>query len=404
MADLKQVQKDAPDALDQFKSAVDTLSDVLGTVSKLTTLIGIGDLVSQLTKMFLPGKPDPVTAALTAIQQKLDTILHFEVADAEKEHMFQVDALTQAARANWRTLFEIQFDFNNPLVRIDDLEKNTSIAANELAQQDHYWLRPFYDGLLITDALGATFIQGPTPPLDLTLGPGLPQVFDYRLTLPAFLYAIQIRCGFILALHQARPAIETARIVDAFKQTEVQPMLSRLESVYGTMVAGVVSVPVPKNSEELTAWNKNGSRVGVVDIYARLGNIEQFFDQGFIKSELAFAVFQARLGLNNVQHWKNWYAHAGFGATWSSIQNVRALLGEAPDSFDKNALWSVKDVAAALGATFVKIIPGISLPLSAVIEGLVLVGRPGVSIDPVVRPLSFRGALQAALTAQVFVG
>jgi hypothetical protein len=354
--------------------------------------------------MFLPGQPDPVTVTLAAIQQKLDTVLHFEVASAEKEHMFQVNAVTQDARTNWRTLFEIQFDFDNLLVSIPDLEKNTSTAANELAEQDMFWLRPFYDGLLITDAVGANFFQGPTPPLDFSLGPSLPQVFDYRLTLPAFLYAIQIRCGFVLALHQAHPATETDAILDAFKRTEVQAIRSRLESVYGTMLAGVVPVPVPKNSNELTAWAKNGSRVGVVDIYARLGSIEQFFDQGFIKSDLAFAVFQARLGLNNIQHWKNWYAHAGFGDVWSSIQNVRALLGETPDPIDKNALWSIKEIAAALGPTFVKIIPRISLPLSSVLEGLILVGRPGVSTDPIVRPLSFRSALQTALTAQDFVG
>jgi hypothetical protein len=94
------VQKDAPDTLEQFKSAIGTLSDILGTVSKLTTLIGVGDLVGKLAKVFLPGQPDPVTVALAAIQQKLDTVLHFEVARAEKGHMFQVNAVTRDAQTN----------------------------------------------------------------------------------------------------------------------------------------------------------------------------------------------------------------------------------------------------------------------------------------------------------------
>ena len=60
MADLKQVQKDAPDTLEQFKSAIGTLSDILGTISKLTTLIGVGDLVGKLVKMFCQGNPIPL--------------------------------------------------------------------------------------------------------------------------------------------------------------------------------------------------------------------------------------------------------------------------------------------------------------------------------------------------------
>jgi hypothetical protein len=412
---MQQAKKDAPDVLDQFSSAVGQLSTIVSTVSKLTTLLGMGDLVAQLAKMFIPGKPDPIAQALTAIQQKLDVVLHFEVASAEKEHMFQVNDLVANAETNWRTLFETQFDFNNPLVNIALTEENTSNAANELAQKDMYWLRPFYDGLIFNDGV----YEGPSPPLDFSLGPGLPQVFDYRLTLPAFLYSVQIRCGFVLSLHKAQPMTETDAIVEAFKRTEVQPMLNRLQSTYETMVAGIVPVRCAKDLGELVAWQKaasargdglsawetaGGSRVGVVDIYAGLGNIEQFFDQGFIRSDLAFAVYQARFNLNNMLRWKNWYARGGFGSVWSSIQSVRGLLGEVPDAFDTNALWSIKDIASALGPSLLKITPGVPLALSSVLKALALVGSPGVPVPPIVPPVSFRSLLNNGITQQDFVG
>jgi len=403
MPDLQKVQQDAPDVIEQFSSALGKLSTALGIVSKISSLLGLGDVVGQLLKTFIPGQPDPVTVALAAIGQKLDVVLHFEVADAEKEHMFQIEALTADARTNWRTLLEVNFDFSNPTVDVAAIDMNTSTAANELAQQDMYWLRPFYDGLTIVDSAGLSFFQGPTPPLDQSLGPGLPQVFDYRLTLPAFLYAVQIRCGFVFALNKARPESETDAIVARIRQAEVTAMESRLENVYATMVAGVVAVPVPQNDAELQAWDLNGRRMGVVDIYARLGNVEQFFDQGFILSDLARAVFRARLGLHNMQHWKNWYAHAGFGDVWDSLQAVRAILGSTTELFDKNAAWSLRDVAVALDS-FQKVTPGIPLSVSSIVESIVLVGLPttAATAAPILRPFSFRAALSAALAQQNF--
>ena len=100
-------------------------------------------------------------------------------------------------------------------------------------------MRPFYDGLVYRDgwftdvdppidSIGATPIQ--------SLGPTLPQVFDYRLTMPAFLSAIQVRTGFVAALRTARLDVETDTVYQAFLTDELVHMVDRLTNTYSVIV------------------------------------------------------------------------------------------------------------------------------------------------------------------------
>ncbi|MBV9354875.1 MAG: hypothetical protein JO023_05050, partial [Chloroflexi bacterium] len=107
-----------PDVTDQFSSTVGQLVQAYGTLSKIVSVLGplaaTGDVLSLLLGAFSPKKPDPVQEALTDIKQKLDTVLHFEVAHDELEHMFHVNDVIKDAATDWQTLVEGGFAFDTP--------------------------------------------------------------------------------------------------------------------------------------------------------------------------------------------------------------------------------------------------------------------------------------------------
>jgi hypothetical protein len=405
MADPKEAAANAPSITEEFKNSVDNVVSTMRTIFMVTGALGVPDLVAALLKSFIPGKPDPVAQALQVITEKLDGMLHFAAAQSQKELMFQVRDVMKDAVFNWRTLCETGFDFGNPKVSIADCEKNTQ-AANELLQTGTYWLRPFYQAGVYHDPGDSDHWTEAQPALDHSLGEDLPQVWDYRVTMPAFLFAIHIRCAFKLALRTARPDVETGRQFQIFKDTEARPMLTFLSQAYDRMVSGLVTPALPNFTEpEFLRWQKAGLPNGVVDIYSGIGIIGQFFDQGFIFTDLEYDVFAARFNLNNLAKKKVWYRQAGFGAIWSAVQSLRVFVGEVPESIDRNGgLW-IREVRAALGSVFASNSPEPAhmLSLESLIVRLTKVGRTGVEPQPVLRPMSLRGSLADATDQQDFV-
>jgi hypothetical protein len=259
---VQDVKNNGPGIQGDDSSTMKTLGDGIGVVANLLQVGGLGG-VAQLVDKFL-GKVDPVEAKLNALGAKMDAALHFEAAHDEDEHMFHVNDVIKSAATNWRTLNEVKFDLGSALVDISRFDENTSTAANELADKDIYWVRPFYDGLVYSDG----WFTGVDPPLDhigdqaiKSLGPSLPQVFDYRLTMPTFLYAIQIRTGFVAALRLSRPDVETDNIFKAFLDTEIVAITNRLTSTYDVIVNGLVTPPAPDNNHDaLRRWARCQSR------------------------------------------------------------------------------------------------------------------------------------------------
>jgi hypothetical protein len=392
------IESDATETMATLGDGISFLADVLG-------VLGLGG-VAQLVNKF-QGKIDPVEAALADLRAKMDAALHFEAAHDEDEHMFHVNDVIKEAATNWRTLNEVAFDLGSGLVDIPLFEQNTSTAANELALKDIYWVRPFYDGLVYRDG----WVTGVDPPIDHignqlipSLGPALPQVFDYRLTIPTFLYAIQIRIGFVATLRLARPNIETDEVYQRFLSTEVKPITNRLSSTYDVIVQGLVMPPVPdKNHDAFLHWGRAASPGGAVDTYAGFGLINQigtrFIDLG---SDLDYQVFRIGFQVNNLLQKKRYYSDAGLGGIWQAIQGLRPLLGQTSDPIDVNASLSLREISDILGTILIDD-PSQTLQFTTALEvavRLTQIGQLGnlKPLTPVSRPLSLRGAIAAAVS------
>jgi hypothetical protein len=381
-----------PDVIDQFTQAVSSTAGFMTNVLKYAGMLGVPDVISGIMKMFVPGKPDPTAVALQAIQAKLDTVLHFAVAHDEKEHMFHVNDVIHAAATDWRTLGEVNCDFNSSLVNISDFNAHTSDAANSLMNSNLYWLRPFWDGLVYTDG----WIQGTQPEIDTSLGPDLPQVWDYRLTLPSFLYAIQIRCGFKTALHKIKPSVETDAIFQRFKDLEVKPMLAFLSDAYQKLLNGFVSPAVP-TLDQMRQWQIASSKLGAVQIYGGYTAMEQFFDgPPFHPTDLEFSAFAVRFRLNNMARRVAGYQKLALGKVWESIQSLNSFLGQPAEGTDLHAGWSVRAIDSSLAPDFRGATVFISV--RSLIHRMRTVKNNGHP-NPPPSPLSFRDSLNAIIVA-----
>jgi hypothetical protein len=407
MGTVQDVKNNGPAIQKEDSDAMQLLGDGIGVVANVLQVAGLGGVAQLIDK--LRGVVDPVQASLTALGQKMDAALHFEAAHDEDEHMFHVNDVISDAQTNWRTLFEVNFDFSSQLVNISLFEQNTSKAANELANKDIYWVRPFYSELAYRDG----WFTGVDPPIDRigdtliqSLGPTLPQVFDYRLTMPAFLTAIQIRTGFIAALRTARPDVETDAIYQAFLSTELVPMVNRLSSTYSVIVSGLVTPPVPQmmpqdKNDDFQRWGRAGSPSGAVDIYAGFGIVNQTGTR-FLDPGLDYQVFAVGYQVQNLLMKKKYYADSGLGGIWTSIQKLKPVLGQKSDAIDVNASISMREISGILGNILVDDPSGTLqvINLAGIAIRLTQVGMLGnlQPVTPVPRPVSMRAAIAAAVS------
>jgi len=404
MGDVKPVKDDAPDIKGEDGDLMKLLGETIGFIANVFGVAGFGSVAQLIEKM--RGQVDPVEASLKSLGQKMDAALHFEAAHDEDEHMFHVNDVLKDAETNWRTLFEVSFDFDSQLVDIALFEQNTSTAANELANKDIYWVRPFYDGLVYRDR----WFTGVDPPLDhigevpiQSLGPTLPQVFDYRLTMPAYLNAIQIRSGFIAALRMSRPGIETDPIFKAFQATELAPIVTRLQNTYDVIVKGLVMPPAPAdNRDDFVRWGRAGNPGGVVDIYAGFGRVNQIGIRFIEHGGLDYQVFKVAYQLNNLLQKKEYYSEAGLGGIWQAVQSFKPILGQTGDVIDVEASLSARDIDEILGTILVPD-PSTTFQVVSLMDmaaRLTEVGRLGnlQPPAPIPRPLSLRGAIAAAVS------
>ena len=402
MSDIQQVKKDAFGIEEDDGEVMALLGDAISVTANILQVFGLGGIAQLIDK--LQRKVDPVEASLNSLAAKMDAALHFEAAHDEDEHMFHVNDVIKDAESNWRTLVENNFNFDTPLINIALVEQNSSSAANELANKDIYWVRPFYDALAYRDG----WFTDVDPPLDRigdapirSLGPTLPQVFDYRLTMPTFLNAILIRTGFVGALRSSKPDVETEATFKRFLDIEVVPILNRLSATYAVIVAGLVVPPVPVNHEDFTRWGRAGNPGGVVDIYAGFGIVNQIGTR-FIQDGLDQEVFRIGYQLNNLLKKKQYYSEAGLSAIWKSIQSLKPLLGQGVEIIDVEASLSAQEISGILGSILIDD-PSHTLQFTTLFDiasRLMQVGRLGnlQPPAPVSRPLSLRSAIAAAVS------
>jgi hypothetical protein len=340
---------------DSSKSAIELLGDGISLVSNISGVLGLPSAVISLLQLL---NNQPTTDDLIkGIQQQLDAVLHFQVTHDEEEHMFHIADLVGPAATRWRTLNEVNFNFDNSLVNISEFNQDIQNAAMSLALNDVYWRRPFYEDLVFDDNKFIVFRPGSVPavpwmgradpPDVVSSAPGLAQVFDYRLALPSFLCAVKIRCAFVLALRALKPDVETAAVYQNFLTQELPSILGRLSHVYETITRGfVVTVnPLVNGDPGHWTWERWMAQFCPVAVIDRCsgGGIYHIWDLPTNLSHLENArlwdaavakIFDALWALTIRAYRVRLYVATGMPAVWTSMQALKRLAGQPTQDID----------------------------------------------------------------------
>jgi hypothetical protein len=427
--DVKDIKKSVSD------TALKTAEEVIGWFANVTQIIGIPSTIASLIALINQiGGNDPTQNALQDIQNKLTALINFDHAESEilKMRMI-VDTLAPA----W---VRLNTQLHSPeAVNPTDTLQDITLALSTLADPG-YWTRPYYvEAVYVIPGIPAGIVD---PPHDS-------QVFDYRLTLPAFTEAIRIfLCSLTLLLNQF-PAYEQ---VFQENQALLKSTADTLNKKYETIVEGFVMFPAPRidnivytnpdlgpgqslppifenpptwsPSDSACSWDIGEKRMfGVVDSYWGTGLVDAWpsnefpaadsahvpkieyvpvilpFGPNHVKVAAQYDILVVRHRFGTKARWLQLYVETGLTRIWSMIQTLRKLGGENPESFDTFIWWSLREANDWLGTLFEDpspVPPLVRVTGKDTIRRLGFVGglpqQPG---SP--NPLSWRGALAAVV-------
>jgi len=196
MADFSDlVGKSGQDLRDAGTFTLRAAEATVGVLANITSIIGIPGAILSLISAF---QKDQTAERLQEIAQKLEAVLQFAHAEDAVRQMQQIVVALEAARSRLQTLLEL--GVNDPLASTPEAFFDALKSANTLADRA-FWLRPFFDELVFVNH----WFGKVNPPVE-DLGGGRSVVFDYRLTLPAFVEAITIRLSVLALLRTDFPA------------------------------------------------------------------------------------------------------------------------------------------------------------------------------------------------------
>jgi hypothetical protein len=323
-------------------TANDIAADVEGVINSFSTVgaaIEAGTLVLQALGVL--GSDDT--------KKKIDTLVTlfgylFEVlqGDFNVWRMDQVGTQYDHVLTQLQHLDEHKGDLNYLKANSFDLDNNSLDPLNQLAD-DKSWVRPLFPQGVYNDVFSGNL----EPPG--SHGPGS-IVFDYRLTLSAFLYAIAGRITILWALAQVDPHYQD------IAKTEASRYASILLGRYAQMWAGIVSIravtfqelqqciaaatpPIPAIGSAVSFWYLANRPYGDVDTYSTVAVISQFpTDQIPFLNQNAFPeVLQAmynkfffRYWMGTLARWKRVYGLMGLSNLKAIINHLKAIAGEPP--------------------------------------------------------------------------
>ena len=333
------------DATDFENATTEITKDTLqaaGVAAAITAQVPlVGAAVVALTVLItlLQNQTDEIQDAVQRLEGHFDAILR---AGDQVLHMRDVANLVNAARAQLDPIRALSPGQSLSESQRAIMDSKTDEVVRTLGDLS-YWQRPFFPEVVYFDTW-----SGSLPP-DPSLGPGS-LVFEYRLTLSAYLEAIVIRLIVLLALEGG---------IKATRQAEIAQIAKQLEDKYNTIVAGIVTIRPPTLSdvEEIGVEDSNwhlgrrahgspGSKAasniyGVVERYSTFSAVAHW--TGPLSTD--FQQFSARLALGNLARWKKVYSEVGLAAVWSVLMHLKALAGQpVPPSVNSGSAWSLREV------------------------------------------------------------
>ena len=323
-------------------TANDVAADVEGVINTYSTIgdaVEAGKLVLQALGVL--GSDDTT--------KKIDTLITlfgelFAVLQANFDvwRMDQVGTQYDHVITQLQHLGEHSGDLNYLKANSFDLDNNSLDALNQLADYKS-WVRPIYPQAVYNDVFSGKL----EPPG--SHGPGS-IVLDYRLTLPAFLYAIAARMTILWALTQVDPHYQD------IAKTEASGYASTLLDRYQQMWAGIASIravtfqelqqcigaatpPAPAPFSAVAFWYLANRPYGAVDTYSTVAVIGQFPpDQIPYLNTNAFPdvlqemynKFWFRQWMGTLERWKRVYQLMGLAHVKNIINDLKAIAGESP--------------------------------------------------------------------------
>jgi hypothetical protein len=215
----------------RLKASAATLAAVEIAAGAIASISAIGTVVVAAVAVlsFLFGKSDELTDKVEQLLADLKILIGGQQAEDQILQMQAVGLQLEDARTQLLTLRE-----DDPTLKsqIGIVLNNSFQVVNKLGNIA-FWQRPFFQTAVYSDSWSG-FLSPPLVPLPA----GSAAVFDYRLTLPAYLEAIVIRLVILSAL------------VPNFRQSrrflpELRKMAERLEGFYITIRDGIIEIPSP---------------------------------------------------------------------------------------------------------------------------------------------------------------
>lgn len=397
LSDLKDVlglSKQTEQTLDGVSSVIGAISSVWGdfnTAKSILETLGLfpqSDQVSQIRQ------------AIDKLWQEFQAVI---AALDQEGSMRAVDHFRSMAENELQNLSEYApenpLDTNNPSYpqwtdsMVTGVLDNTSEPVIELGKSS-YWLRVFVPELVYKDP---TRIQWPLVP------PASGLIFDYRLTLPAYLEVISIRLTILLAV--VKNYVE-------YSKTELNAMATTLEGYFNQIRSAIIEIGPPVREggvpdpsypgEPYTTgmWQQYGAPVGAFEFYSTFHLVDswpagEYPLSGPSSDPTAFGKFLVRYLVRTLRRWKQVFYSIGLGATAATLIKLKAIAGISPATirpvddhwtYHWTGDWSVRELAQRLAQT-----SGPALP-------------PGVpqqadgTYPPITWPISLKQVLQALQT------
>jgi hypothetical protein len=246
-------------------------------------------------------------------------------------------------------------DINSESQRGDVL--NNSERVVRTLGNSSFWLRPYFTEGVYSDAWDQ--VRVPWAPVlqpdPMELATEAKVVFDWRLTLPAYLEAIVIRLLILSALvdnyrvrHRAELLEMAERLQDIHDQISTGIKLHRAPEAYE--LQGTLATPPTWSLSRLTRL------FGAVEVYSTANCITPYpqdpdidaprFDGQPISGE-GYARFLVRHKLKSLRRWKSLYNDLGLAAIYSLIGHLRRLANH-PSASNNAGAWSIREVNSAV--------------------------------------------------------
>jgi hypothetical protein len=265
-----------------FEIAAGVVLIITTAITGVGVLVGVGVIAVGLLGLF------EKTSDLESNVKKLVADFNIFFAELQAEADIELMRSVGDKIANARTaLLTLRTSPDNPNLKDPNgAVLFTSALEVEALGDISFYLRPFFPAAAYSDPW-----SGPIPPPAFPHSTSSSIVFEYRLTLPAFLEAIAIRLTILTALIPNFRLSQQAELRDN--------MANPLESLYVRIRDGIVPLRNPTVQEilstkvfdvndgrvlriEPSAWDKTGRPYGAVERYSAVSVVDNYRADRFL--------------------------------------------------------------------------------------------------------------------------